>query len=407
MNIESDSIVVTGLGVVSATGLNTEQFWNSMLAGKGGYSQVTAFDLSGQRTTVGCEIQNFDENSVITAGLQVGGRATRMAVTAAAEALAQAELHPDVLQKKRVGVSLGTTMGEIRVLENFMDTELGKGKADRSLLRHYPCAVIPLGLAEFFNIQGPNLMIPTACAAGNFAIGAGRDLLLRGKADFMIVGGVDPYSRVAHTGFNRLFSVSPDLCRPFDAHRRGLVIGEGAGILILETEKSARNRGVKILAKVLGYGLSNDAFHITKPLVDGSGLLKAMNRALKMSDRKPEDIDYICAHGTGTPANDAGETMGIKRLLGPRAYRTPVSSIKSMIGHAMGAASALEAVACVMALNTGMLPPTTNYQTPDSECDLDYVPNQSRKVDVNLVMSNSMAFGGNNSSLILERVSHE
>jgi 3-oxoacyl-[acyl-carrier-protein] synthase II len=402
MKAESQSIVITGHGVITSNGLDSERFWVNLLAGQGGYGQVSAFGLSGQRTNIGCEAKEFDEAAVVASGLQTGGRATRMAVAATSEALIQSGLTREDFNGMRVGVSLGTTMGEIRVLENFVEKQtFSANQADRSSLLNYPCSVIPKGIADYFNLRGPNLMIPAACAAGNYAIGAGRELLLRGRAEVMVVGGVDPYSRVAHTGFNCLFSMSADVCRPFDRERRGIILGEGAGILILERESHARKRGAEILARVLGYGVSNDAFHITKPDPSGKGLVRAMERALRDSDLDPGDIDYISAHGTGTPANDAAETKAIKKLLGKRAYDVPVSSIKSMIGHAMGGASALEAVACVKSLMTGKIPPTMNYQHPDPECDLDYVPNHSRNHRSQVILSNSMAFGGNNCCLIL------
>jgi 3-oxoacyl-[acyl-carrier-protein] synthase II len=402
MNSACQSIVITGHGVITSNGLDSDQFWVNLIAGQGGYGQVKAFGVSGQRTTVGCEAKNFDEAAIVAAGLQRGGRATRMAVAATSEALGQAGLGVENLRGTRVGVSLGTTMGEIRVLENYIEDQISTAnQADRSSLLNYPCSVIPKALADYFNLRGPNLMLPAACAAGNYAIGAGRDLLLRGRADVMIVGGVDPYSRVAHTGFNCLFSMSADVCRPFDRQRQGIILGEGAGILILETESHARKRGANILARVLGYGVSGDAFHITTPDPSGNGLVRAMTSALRDSGLGPADIDYISAHGTGTPANDAAETKAIKSFLGKRAYEVPVSSIKSMIGHAMGGASALEAVACVKSLQTGMIPPTMNYQYPDPECDLDYVPNRSRNHECRVILSNSMAFGGNNCCLVL------
>jgi 3-oxoacyl-[acyl-carrier-protein] synthase II len=258
-------------------------------------------------------------------------------------------------------------------------------------------------VAAFLGLRGPVAMIPTACAAGNFAIGLGRDLILRGDADLVLAGGVDPYSRVAHTGFNRLLSMSPDVCRPFDLRRKGIVLGEGAGVLVLERESAARARGATPLAAVLGYGLSNDAFHIVNPDPDGLGLLRAMEAAMADAGLTAADIDYVSAHGTGTPANDAAESRAIRAFLGPRHRSVPVSSIKSMIGHTMGAASALEAVACVMALVSGIVPPTANHEVPDPECDLDVVPNQARRHPVGVVLSNAMAFGGNNACLVLGR----
>lgn len=219
----------------------------------------------------------------------------------------------------------------------------------------------------------------------------------------MVVGGVDPYSHVAHTGFNRLFAVSPDLCRPFDARRRGIVPGEGAGVLVLESEAGARARGATVLAWLLGCGVTNDAAHITNPDPAGAGLARAIALALAESGLAPGDVDWVSAHGTGTPANDAAETQGLKRAFGARAHAVPVSSIKSMIGHTMGAASALEAVASVMAIREGAIPPTINLEHPDPACDLDWVPNVSRRADVSVVLSNAMAFGGINACAVFAR----
>jgi 3-oxoacyl-[acyl-carrier-protein] synthase II len=219
----------------------------------------------------------------------------------------------------------------------------------------------------------------------------------------MVVGGVDSYSRVAHTGFNRLLAVSPDLCRPFDARRRGIIPGEGAGILVLESESNARARGATILGFLLGCGITNDASHITNPDPSGAGLVRAIEQALQESCLGPEDVDWISAHGTGTPANDLAETKGIKRVFGERARALPVSSIKSMIGHTMGAASALEAVASVMAIRSGAIPPTINYEHHDPECDLDCVPNRCRVAEVRVVLSNAMAFGGVNACAVFAR----
>lgn len=396
----ADSVVVTGTGAVTSIGQSTKHFWENLTAGRGGYDVVRAFDTGGQRTSIGCEVKGFDEGRFMPVGAGSAGRATALAVAAASEALGSAGLGPAELAGVPVGVCFGTTMGEIRVLELYVESRVGPGEEESSFAG-YPCHMIPEQVARAFGLAGPNLMIPTACAAGNYAIGLGRDMIAGGEAEVMVVGGVDPYSRVAHTGFNRLFSMSPDVCRPFDRERRGIILGEGAGVLVLEGEKRARERGAAILARVLGYGLSNDAHHITNPAPSGEGVVRAMQRALLDAGLRPEDIDYISAHGTGTQANDAAETNAIKKFFGKRAYEVPVSSIKSMIGHTMGAASALEAVASVMCLKTGMVPPTINYENPDPQCDLDYVPNESRACRVRVVLSNSMAFGGNNACLLL------
>lgn len=406
MSVTVDRVAITGLGAVTPIGSTVESFWSALLAGHNGCRRVTAFDLAGQRTEIGCEVPGFDHARRPWPGPHAGGRATALAAAAAAEALAQAGLAIDA--PERVGVCIGTTMGEIRILEEYLECEVRPRKgAAPSPLADYPCFVIAAGVAARFGLGGPNLMVPDACAAGNYALAVARDLILDGEADAMVVGGVDPYSRIAHTGFNRLLAVSPDLCRPFDARRHGIIPGEGAGILVLESERGARKRGAEILAFLLGCGLTNDAGHITNPDPSGAGLARAIAQALAESGIAPADVDWISAHGTGTPANDLAETRGIKRAFGDRARAVPVSSIKSMIGHTMGAASALEAVAAVMAIRTGAIPPTINYEHPDPGCDLDCVPNRFRRGEVRIVLSNSMAFGGNNACAVFAHAGDE
>ncbi len=401
---KTDQVVVTGIGAVTSIGLNAGSFWSSLLESRSGFHTVCSFDLKGQRTSVGCEVRDFNEAIIRKEGLNIGGRATAMAVTATGEALQQAGLEGK-LDRYSVGVCIGTTMGEIGILEQYSQAvAAGAATANHhQRLAQYPCSVIPRGVAEFYRLKGPNIMVPTACAAGNYAIGIGRDLILEQQAEVALVGGVDPYSRVAHTGFNRLLAVAPDVCRPFDAERKGIIPGEGAGILVLEAQSRAEARGAAVLAVVHGCGISNDALHITNPDPQGKGLAKAMKRAIADASIDPGQIDYISAHGTGTTANDIAETRAIKRFLGARAFEVPVSSIKSMVGHTMGAASALEAVASVMALKTGKIPPTMNYEHSDPQCDLDYVPNHCRTVKLETILSNSLAFGGNNSCLVLGR----
>ncbi|HWR98352.1 MAG TPA: beta-ketoacyl-[acyl-carrier-protein] synthase family protein [Candidatus Methanoperedens sp.] len=396
----NERIAITGLGAVTPLGATVAAFWSALLAGRCGCRRVEAFDITGQRTEIGCEVPGFEPSA--TPG-RPGGRATALAAAAAAEALAQAGFagrHP--YPPERVGACIGTTMGEIRVLETHLERELRPqaGSPPAPPLAGYPCSRITEGVAARFGLAGPNFVVPDACAAGNYALAVARDLILEGEADAMVVGGVDPYSRVAHTGFNRLLAVSPDRCRPFDAQRRGIIPGEGAGILVLESERGARDRGVAILAFLLGCGLTCDAGHMTNPDPTGAGLARAISLALAESGLAPADVDWVSAHGTGTPANDLAETQGIKRAFGERARAVPVSSIKSMIGHTMGAASALEAVASVMAIRAGAIPPTINLEHPDPECDLDWVPNRARNADVRVVLSNSMAFGGINACAV-------
>ncbi len=271
------------------------------------------------------------------------------------------------------------------------------GAVDEHWIQHHPAWNIPASVGHWFGLAGPNVIIPNACAAGNFSIGYATDLIRSGRADAMLAGGADPFSRVAFTGFARLGSVAPEQCQPFDRHRRGILVGEGAGILLLERKSFAVARGAVIYAEVLGYGLSSDAHHMTTPDETGAGIARAMREALHDAGLATGDVDYISAHGTGTPINDVVETRAVKQVFGARAEQVPMSSIKSMLGHTMGAASAIEAIACALTVKEGVVPPTMNYQTPDPECDLDYVPNARRDVRPSVALNNALAFGGVNS----------
>jgi len=246
-------------------------------------------------------------------------------------------------------------------------------------------------------------MIPTACAAGNYALAHAFDTLRAGRTDLMLAGGADAFSRITFTGFAQLGAIAPEICQPFDRCRKGMIPGEGAGVLVLESLDHAKRRGARIYGEVIGYGLSCDAHHMTAAHPNGEGAVRAMTQALEQSGIKPEDISYISAHGTGTPTNDRLETLAVKSVFKQAAYSIPISSIKSMLGHTMGAASAIEAAVCALAIHHNRIPPTINWETPDPDCDLDYVPNSARAHEVRIAMNNAYAFGGNNASLILKR----
>jgi 3-oxoacyl-[acyl-carrier-protein] synthase II len=300
---------------------------------------------------------------------------------------------------------MGTTSGEPLEVERFNDSYLAK-ELDRvgpEFIGRYPCHLISGNVAEELGFAGVNVMIPTACAAGNYAVAHAFDVLRAGRADVMLAGGSDAFSRITYTGFARLGAVAPEICQPFDRNRKGMIPGEGAGVLVLEPLKRAAARGARIYAEVAGYGLSCDAHHMTAAHPEGDGAARAMTRALEESGMRPEDVSYVSAHGTGTPTNDRLETIAVKRLFGEHAYRVPVSSVKSMLGHTMGAASAIEAAVCALAVHTDRIPPTINLEEPDPECDLDYVPNRAREHTVNVAMNNAYAFGGNNASLVLKK----
>jgi 3-oxoacyl-[acyl-carrier-protein] synthase II len=300
---------------------------------------------------------------------------------------------------------MGTTSGEPREVERFNDSYVSDNldSVGAEFVGRYPCHLISAHVAEEVGFAGPNVTIPTACAAGNYAIAHASDLLRRGRADLMLAGGSDAFSRITYTGFARLGAVAPERCQPFDRNRKGMIPGEGAGVLVLEPLRRALARGARVYAEVAGYGLSCDAHHMTAAHPEGDGAARAMQRALEEGGLRPEDVDYISAHGTGTPTNDRLETVAVKRLFGSYAYRVPMSSVKSMLGHTMGAASAIEAAVCALAVHSDRIPPTINLEEPDPECDLDYVPNRAREHRVRVAMNNAYAFGGNNASLVLRK----
>ena len=397
-------VVVTGLGVVSSVGIGKDDFWRNLIAGKSGIGDVKTFDVSDYSVHKAGEVRDFIPESFIDKlKIKKMARASQFAVAATKMALDDAKLELNDSVRSRTGVALGTTMADIQSLEQIDKYWIQKGEDAIWALNilKYPSNSMADHVGYFFGFTGPNYAIPTACSAGNYAIGRSFDLIRRGKANIMIAGGADPFSRITFTGFSRLFAMAPEKCQPFDKNRKGMMIGEGAGIIVMEDLEAAKKRGADIYCEVLGYGLSCDAHHMTAPSVEG--IVQVMTKAMKNCGIKNIDVDYICAHGTGTPANDKAECAGIKKVFGDRTKDVPVSSIKSMLGHTMGAASAIEAIACCLAIKEGVIPPTINYEMPDSECDIDCVPNKARKKKLNIVLNNSLAFGGNNACLALGR----
>ncbi|MCU0665693.1 MAG: beta-ketoacyl-[acyl-carrier-protein] synthase family protein [Candidatus Omnitrophica bacterium] len=399
----SQRVVVTGIGVITSIGTGKDDFWKNLLAGKSGISPVGSFDTSVYPTHNGGEIKNFQaEEFIHKKKIPSLGRASCLAIAASKLALKDAKLDLTEVDREKAGVILGTTMGESQILEilNHAWVKNGEQAIDPRLVPMYPANVLSVNVGIAFKIRGVNLVIPTACAAGNYAIGYSYDLIRNGKAKVMLAGGVDAFSRIAFTGFNRLYSVAPEKCQPFDKNRKGMMVGEGAGILILESLDSALSRKANIYAEVSGYGLSCDAFHMTAP--EANGIAMAIEKAIRDAGIKKEDVDYVSAHGTATPANDKTECAALRKVFGDRIKDVPVSSIKSMLGHTMGAASGIEAITCCLVIRDGMIPPTINYQTPDPECEIDCVPNISRKKKVSVVLNNSSAFGGNNACVVVK-----
>jgi 3-oxoacyl-[acyl-carrier-protein] synthase II len=397
-------VAVTGLGLVTPIGAGREEVWAGLLAGRSGFAPVESFDTRAFNVHLGAEVRGFRaEPYVRRLDPAALGRASQFAIAAARMALADAGLDPSAIAPERAGVVMGTTSGEPREVERFDDRYLA-GELDRvgaEFISLYPCHMIAAHVAREIGFAGPNAMFPTACAAGNYALAHAMDLLRAGRADLMLAGGADAFSRITYTGFARLGAIAPERCQPFDRNRKGMIPGEGAAVLVLEPVAAAVARGARIYAELAGYGLSCDAHHMTAAHPEGDGAARAMQRALADVDALPEEVGYISAHGTGTPTNDRLETLAVKRVFGAAAGRTPMSSIKSMIGHTMGAASAIEAAVCALAVAEGRIPPTMNLEEPED--DLDYVPNAARDAEVRLAMNNAYAFGGNNASVILRR----
>ncbi|MGH7198674.1 MAG: beta-ketoacyl-[acyl-carrier-protein] synthase family protein [Candidatus Omnitrophota bacterium] len=395
-------VVITGIGAVTSIGKGKEAFWNGLIAGRSGVSRITAFDTSEFRTSIGGEIKDFDPLQFIHAdNLARYGRASQLGIAATKLAIEDAQLGDHDLMNRSLGVIVGTTNGESKVMESINDRWVNQGwdQIDEMNILQYPGNLIALNIAKELEMEADCVVIPTACAAGNYAIGYGYDQIRTGKRELVFAGGCDAFSRSGFTGFNSLFALAPEKCQPFDKNRKGIVVGEGAGIVVLESLEHALQRGAINYAEILGYALSCDASHMTIPSADG--VLAVMEKALKESAVDKTRVSYISAHGTGTTMNDRVESSAIRRVFGERAQKIPVSSIKSMLGHTMGAASALEAIACAMAIYDSKIPPTINHETDDEECKIDCVPNRMRELDVDVALNNSFAFGGNNACLVL------
>ncbi len=406
-------VVVTGLGLVTPLGVGTEATWSGLLAGRVATGPVRSFDAARYRVDRGAEIAGFrPEEYLRRLPVASVGRASQLAAVAARLALADAGLEDEpppaerAVPPERCGVAMGTTSGEPAEIERFDDAWVAGAAAasDPRFLLRYPCHVIAQNVAREVGYRGPVAMLPNACAAGNYAVACACALLRSGRVDRMLAGGADIFSRITYSGFARLGAVAPDLCRPFDRQRRGMIPGEGAAVLVLEPLELARARGATIYAEVAGYGLSCDAHHMTGAHPSGEGAVRAMALALAGAGAAAADVSYVSAHGTGTPANDRVEAIAIQRLFGETAASTPVSSIKSMIGHTMGAASAIEAAVCALAVRHGWIPPTANFTAADEDCALDFVPNTARRHPVTLAMNNAYAFGGSNASVLFRAV---
>jgi 3-oxoacyl-[acyl-carrier-protein] synthase II len=395
--------VITGLGVLTSIGQDTPSFWKNLLEGVCGIDRITLFDPSGYRVQKAAEVKGFDPGRYFPPRrLKRMSRCDQLGMKAVREALTDSGLDLEKEDRQRMGIFIGGGAGGILSAEKYRKEMIRKGwrRARPSLLLPFSTCALNDAIAEEYQVLGPRATVATACSSSATAIGCGLDAIRSGEIDAAIAGGSESLSEVTFGGFNSLRSVDEEYCRPFDLNRKGLSLGEGAAFLILEEEEHARKRRARIHAMLMGYGLSGDGQHMTAPDPGGKGAARAMQQALKDSGQSPDEVGYINAHGTGTPANDAAETKAIKNVFGKRAWKIPVSANKSMIGHCLGAAGALEAVATALTVRDDRIPSTIHYQSPDPECDLDYVPNQARDATVDIALSNSFAFGGNNTALV-------
>ncbi len=386
-------IVISGIGVNASIGTGAEACWAGLLEGRTGIGKVNSFDVSEHRNQYACEIQSLPESATLPHTVAAMGRTTRIVVPAVEEALLDAQVTMRECEQTRVGLCVGTTMGEIEPLEQTLHAKPSQKLGGPRALAD--------NLQQLLPISGPVWTFTNACAAGNFAIARCMDELRAGRADMMIAAGVDALSWIAFTGFSSLRAMSPDRCRPFDKERQGLILGEGAGVLVLETSAHLAKRQARARARLLGYGFNADAHHITQPDPEAAGAIRAMRTAMEMARVKPEHIDYVSAHGTGTVANDAMEARAISTVFADSIVE--VSSIKGHLGHTLGAASAIEAIMCVQALETGIRPPTLHLTQPDPACQkssIAYIQAPSTG-SADYILSNSYAFGGINSSIIL------
>ena len=410
-------VVVTGVGCISPLGHDVNSTWENIVAGKSGVGQISKFDTTDYKTTFAAEVKDFDPKAVF--GRREARRmdmVSMFALVAAKQAVENAGLEINDANRERIGAVIGTGIGGIGTLFENVKTLLEQGPSRVSpflvprMLPDTPGGMVAIE----FGIKATNMAVVTACATGTNAVGESAEIIRRGQADVILAGGTEasivPIAFAGMIVMGALSSRNDDpqrASRPFDANRDGFVMGEGAAILVLESLEHAQARGAHILAEVAGYGSTNDAYHISAPSENGAGAALCMKAALDQAGMGGKEIDYINAHGTSTALNDKGETAAIKTVFGDHAYTLAVSSTKSMTGHLLGGAGALEALFCVKAIQEGVLPPTINYETPDPECDLDYVPNSARATRVDNVMSNSFGFGGHNATIILSRFNGE
>ncbi|MDD5060042.1 MAG: beta-ketoacyl-ACP synthase II [Candidatus Omnitrophica bacterium] len=407
-------VVITGLGVISPVGNEVESFWQSLKDGQGGVGPITSFDAKEFDSRIAAEVKNFNpiNYGISLKDVKRTAKFVQYAVAAAKQAIESSGLDLDKEDRNRIGVIIGSGIGSLHTIEEEHKVYLNKGPSRLSPFL-IPMLIVneASGLVAIIHgLKGPNSCVATACASGSHAIGEAYRTILYGDSDVMVTGGTEScIVPTAVGGFCALKALSTrnnepgKASRPFDLERDGFIMAEGSGLVVMETLEHAKKRNANIIAEIVGFGMTCDAFHITAPDPEGEGAGAAMSIALKDAGMNPEDVDYINAHGTSTKLNDKIETLSMKRAFGPHSKKVMVSSTKSMTGHLLGAAGGVEFVVCCMAIKDGVVPPTINYEHPDPDCDLDYVPNVARKASVRACMSNSLGFGGHNASLIVKK----
>jgi 3-oxoacyl-[acyl-carrier-protein] synthase II len=414
MNSQRPRVVITGMGAISPLGLTVQEFWDGLLAGRSGITRITQFDASALPCQIAGEVKGFDPAKYMNPKeARRISRCSQMALATAREAIADAGLTGNLRDPERTGIVLGTAVGGLEKADEGIQAlrTSGVGKVNPFVVPAMVPNMPAYHISQEYQVFGPFLTIVTACASGTQSIGEAAEIIRQGRADVIITGGVEATIKdftiggfAAMRALPTNYNDAPEKAsRPFDKNREGFIFSEGCAILVVEELEHARQRGAKIYAEVLGHASSADAYHMAAPDPDAAGAVRAMTWALADAGVSPDEVDYINAHGTSTPAGDISETRAVKKVFGGRASKVPISSTKSMIGHPMGAAGSLEALACVMSITKQVIHPTVNYETPDPECDLDYVPNTARDARVRTVLSNSFGLGGQNACLVLRQ----